>query len=304
MECRALTLDKNDHSLISRSMPRFFNAGEAPQINDNFDFSSFITHDKEDGSLIKVYYYNNAWVVETRGSFAQGHPSDVCPYSWKELVWQTLPDNFKSFADKRKTYIFELCTNWNKVVRQYDKPSIFLITEFIGEQEAGCDMVELDAYFLNLKTPKLHKFTSLLDAQTHLTKVSDLDPTYEGVVLRDCNNLRIKVKSPKWFALARLREGAVTYKNLIPLVLDGEYEEVEVYFPELKPKFDEVAEKIVEIKEEVDKYWFSFGNEDNRKKFALAVKDCRYNAVLFRAWVDGAHPFDYLTKEIFIKWLT
>jgi len=301
MECRALTLNKNDYSLISRSMGRFFNAGEAPQINNNFNFNAFVTHDKEDGSLIKVYYYRNKWIVETRGSFAQGTPSELCPHTWEDLVWQTLPDDFINKASKITVYVFELCTNWNRVVRQYDEPSIFLLTEFIGEEEVNHDIVATDANFLGLKIPNIHQFNNLTDAQLHLTKIAENDPTYEGVVLRDCSNLRIKVKSPKWFALARLKEGALTYKNLIPIVLDGEYEEVLLYFPELKDKIFEVKGEIEKVREEVGNYWFAFGEEKNRKKFAMAVKPCRYNAVLFRAWVDGTHPFDYLTSDFLVK---
>lgn len=305
MECRALTLDKTDYSLVARSFNRFFNCGEALAITKRFRFDMpFYAHDKEDGSLIKVYYYNDEWQVETRGTFGQGKPQDLSPYTWEELVWQTLPSNFRGMAQKGTTYVFELCTNWNKVVRNYHTPSIFMLTQFCGMQEIESDIVHIDADILGIDVPTTHNFKDLMDAQYHLTEIAEYDPTYEGVVLRDCDNLRLKVKNPKWFALARLKEGAVSVKNIVPLVLSGEYEEAEVYFPELKPEFDRIAEQIEKIKLEIDKYWFAYGEEKSRKKFALSVKECKYSGPLFQAWINNGHPFDYLTQENFIKWLS
>ena len=67
-ECRGLTLNLDDWSLVARSFYRFFNLGES-QI-EKFDFSNFKVQSKEDGSLVVIYYFNGNWHVNTRGSFA------------------------------------------------------------------------------------------------------------------------------------------------------------------------------------------------------------------------------------------
>jgi len=69
-ECRGLVLNSSDWSLVARSFPRFFNWGEVPEEMDFFDFDDFVVQSKEDGSLVIIYFFNNEWHVNTKGSFA------------------------------------------------------------------------------------------------------------------------------------------------------------------------------------------------------------------------------------------
>lgn len=119
-ECRGITLDTRDYSLVAKSFDRFFNYGE--QKNDPFDFSDFLVQSKEDGSLIKIYFFENRWHINTRFSFGNGLCCDS-DMTWENVVLKTLRldsvADFDKHLNRGLTYICELCSPWNRVVREY-----------------------------------------------------------------------------------------------------------------------------------------------------------------------------------------
>jgi alpha-tubulin suppressor-like RCC1 family protein len=68
-ECRSLILSKDFKNVYCRSFNRFYNYGEG-DTGKNFNFSNATCYEKLDGSYICVFYYNNTWVVSSKGSFA------------------------------------------------------------------------------------------------------------------------------------------------------------------------------------------------------------------------------------------
>jgi len=63
-----LTLHRHTGELIARGFRRFFNLNE---IEETFDWNSFHSFSKEDGSFVLVFYYRDQWCLQTRNSFAQ-----------------------------------------------------------------------------------------------------------------------------------------------------------------------------------------------------------------------------------------
>lgn len=70
-ECRALVLRTDDFSLVARSFPRFFNWGEVVEEQKLFDWSNYLIQEKEDGSLILIFWEpeSKKWTFCTRGSW-------------------------------------------------------------------------------------------------------------------------------------------------------------------------------------------------------------------------------------------
>jgi hypothetical protein len=81
-------------------------------------------------------------------------------------------------------------------------------------------------------------------------------------------------------------------KNILPFILSGETDELYSYFPEVREYTEKLRALLDGWIDEVDKLWFCFGDEDNRKKFALAVKDSRLSWALFQAKDTGENPVD------------
>jgi hypothetical protein len=202
-EARGLVLNKTDWSLVARSFPRFFNLGECKQVQDKFQWEQSIAMEKVDGSLILIYYWNGSWRINTRGGFGD-NPINDSPFTFAQLVEGTLPDGWRSSFDPTITYVGELCSLYNKVVKHYASPTFYLLTTFIGEMELTHSATNDIAKEAGLQIPEEHLFEDVCDVQAFLTEKASKDPTYEGVVLRDKNNRRLKAKSSSYVHLHRL----------------------------------------------------------------------------------------------------
>jgi hypothetical protein len=297
-ECRGLVLHADTKAVVAKSFDRFFNWGEVQEEMPLFDFSDFIVQSKEDGSLVVLYWSDDAesWMANTRGSFAV----DLMQHSdltWQQGIMQALgvehPEHLLGSLNYGYTYICEFCSPWNKVVRRYDKPVMYLLTAFEGTRELTWD--EADAEHARLATsyevPKLlrptrYDFKTIEDVQVFLHTQAAADPTFEGVVIRDKHGHRWKIKSATYLGLHRLRgEGDNLFapKNLLPFVMSGEDDELLTYYPE-------VTEAYLKLKAEVDKEyatlletWADTKDIADQKTFALAIKDRTvYSSVLFQ----------------------
>jgi len=288
-ECRGLTLDLRDFSLVSRSFPRFFNWGEVQDEMPLFDFSDFAVQTKEDGSLLVIYKYCDEWRVNTRGSFAQD-PMQFQTFSWESAICQALgvPDRtgLNSLLREDVQYVGEFCSPWNKIVRRYEKPIVYLLTAFRGLQELSheeCDQLAQDAgCFVR---PDRHNFCNIEEITEFLLTQSANDPTFEGVVIRDRGNRRWKIKNATYLALHRLKgEGNNLFnpKHLLPFILTGEKAELLVYFPEVEETLEIHEKRVHEAYEQLEEVWRTSQGIEVQKDFALTIKGkTKFTSLLF-----------------------
>tara|TARA_Y100000310_G_scaffold110424_1_gene108822 strand:+ start:608 stop:1720 length:1113 start_codon:yes stop_codon:yes gene_type:complete len=289
-ECRSLTLEKDTWKLVARSFPRFFNWGEVIDEQGDFNFDDFQVQSKEDGSLISVYWYRGEWHANTRGSFGL-QEVQFTEYTWQDLVAQALKvkdlQAVESVLPKTLTYVFELATPYNKVVRTYPDSRMYLLTAFDHDgDEIGKD-VNIDdiAKYINAHRPEVFSFTSIEQIQNYLDTMIKDDPTFEGVVIRDNENRRWKIKNPGYLSLHRMRgEGDNLYnpKHLLPWVLKGERSELITYFPEVADKFDEIDAQVQSELAKLIDIWHDAKGIETQKDFALAItKRTRFSSILF-----------------------
>jgi hypothetical protein len=279
-EARGLVLNKNDWSLVARSFPRFFNWGEVPEEMDLFNFSDFVVESKEDGSLIVLYWFNDEWHINTRASFALDYMQNQS-FTWREAVCRAL-DIQK--LDRNLTYICEFVSPWNKIVRRYAEPQLYLLTAFNGLKELHYTDVDRAAVGI-FKRPERYHFGKVSEIKDFLTEQSEADPTFEGVVICDDKKQRWKIKNPAYISLHRLRgEGDNLFnpKHLLPYVLKGEADELLVYFEEVTESFYELKNKVDKEFEALLKLWQQHKDIEDQKEFALTIKDkTPYSSVLF-----------------------
>lgn len=273
-ECRGLVLRTDTHELVARSFSRFFNWGEVQDEMKVFDFSDCVVQTKEDGSLVLLYHFDGKWMANTRGSFGQ-FAMEGQSFTWQQGICAAMQiaeiRELTAWLDPSLCYVCEFCSPWNKVVRQYAEPSLFLLTAFHGETELHWNDLGCPGVF---KRTARHQFGSITDIQEFLTAQSAADPTFEGVVIRDKNGRRFKIKSPSYLGLHRLKGDAGNLflpKNLLPFVLSGEESELMCYFPEAKDKFQEVKEKTNAAFGNLQRLWAETWQIPNQKDFALAI---------------------------------
>lgn len=290
-ECRSLVLDANrGFRLIARSFSRFFNLGEYLEEQRDFKWHSCVASDKEDGSLITIYYWQNSWHINTKSSFADGIVGNS-GMTWAELVELAMPDEWRQDLDIELTYVGEICSLYNKIVRTYKKPTFYLLTCFLGVHELKD--VKKHAVRIKFNMPHEHVIYGADHAQKFIRMQAENDATYEGLVLRDSNNQRIKVKSDQYLILHKLANNGDPChpKNIVPLLLAGEKEEILTYFPEIKQQIYEIEAILNERWEELNSLWNCFHDEPDQKTFALAIKDrTPFSGILFTARSTGVSP--------------
>lgn len=300
-ECRGLVLDKgNGWKLIAKAFTRFFNHCETEHLD--FDWTHDVTaSDKEDGSLILYYFYNGEWRVNTKGSFGHGEINDSGK-TWNSLFNETinpyLIDDPELNVDY--TYVFELCSVHNKVVRHYDSPISYLLTIFNGEDEIDKRSLPI----VQFHEPVEFIVHSLDEAIEYIQKREIEDSTFEGIVVKDINGNRLKIKTKSYLQLHRTKNNGniVSIKNIVPLILSGEKDEVLTYFPELKTKFIEIEEKIDLIKCEILEVWNKYKDIEDKKMFAISIiSETKYTAPLFTAYQNKICPVKALREEYIIR---
>jgi len=328
LECRGLILERlptGNWKYVGRAFPRFFNLEEFPDVHKNFVWKGSVAQEKFDGSLIILNFRDGEWHCNTRGSFALGHiPAHKdSGITWKSLVLKAFGldslEGLKRLLFPEHSYVFELCSPYNKIVRQYDKTFLAFLSVFDhhGRELKFNEYLEiaktLNLNFRNVVVPQYFYFHEVDKVRDYLRKKEETDPTFEGVVIRDCNDMRVKVKSKTYVALHRLHNNGCGFgdKNLATLAILNEGDEALTYFPEYKPRFAEIKENVDREYSKLMDVWDKYNKIEGQKEFALAVVPAtRFSGILFtvrnkggnaemvkKLWVDQAEKIgEILTK--------
>jgi RNA ligase len=276
-ECRGIVLHAETHDLIARSFPRFFNWGEMQDDAKKFDFASFSAHTKEDGSLILLFFFGDTWHASTRASFALDriYRQEI---TWHEGLGRALGitslAELKDRLDPSVSYVCEFCSPWNVVVRRYSEPTLYLLSAFRGEAELP--IAEVDELARPpFRRPLRHDFTSIEAIQEFLHEQASADPTFEGVVVRDRNDQRWKIKSPTYLGLHQMAsqgEDAYSPKHLLPFILAGEDSELLTYHPEARETYLACKEKVEQAWNCLLEVWQQTWQIEDQKNFAQAIQ--------------------------------
>ncbi len=278
-ECRGLVLHSVTFDVIGKAFNRFFNWGEMIEEADSFNFSNCAMYEKVDGSLVPCYSHDGKTFFNTRGSFAQGDLEGF-DGTWQQAIESALTaDNkfkIESLMKEHKglTLVFEFCSLYNKVVRTYNKPTLFLLGAFVGLKELHWDKVDELAKEIGIQRPIRYEFKSIEQVENFIREISVTDSTFEGLVMQDENGNRWKVKSPTYLSLHRLKgNGNVfLYKNLVPFVLTGESGELLAVYPECQERYDFVEKKVNEAFETLANVFKESRDIEDQKTFALSIK--------------------------------
>jgi hypothetical protein len=287
---------------VSRSFNRFFNYGENLEDTNNFNWNNCYAQSKEDGGLIMLYWYDSDWHIRTPSSFGEivyykGGPTP------KELVFSIITPDVLTNLNKDFTYCFELCSLHNKIVRKYKEPRLYLLSIFHEYTEFSLDEIikEYVSSGLNWYSllPEIHQFNSIEQVISYIKERAVGDETFEGLICRDNNNTRLKIKNPKYVSLHAMKgesDNIFLPKYLIEFILDGETDELLLYFPEVKDKLDDITQTLQEEKDILSARWEILKNEKSRKNFAAGCWDLKLKAILFKM-LDSGRSLDEVWRE-------
>lgn len=301
-ECRGLVLEQGTWNIVARAFGRFFNYGENLEDTENFDWKNATFSEKVDGSLLLLYYYNGSWHSNTRNSYSTGLVGDS-GYTWRQIFEQAFGNNYDKL-DPSITYVCELCSPYNKIVRQYKEPELYLLATFKGEEEVafpkGLPSVDVTTDGKGFEFVIGYTFSNPESIQLYLEQHATYDPTFEGIVLYD-GKIRIKYKSLKYIALHRMRgEGDNLYhpKYILPWILDGEVEELLTYYNEVREHVNYYGKIVADEIDVLTTLWSDYKSIVDQKEFALSIiGKTKLTGVLFTARKNGTDPIIELKKN-------
>lgn len=248
-EARGLVLDSLSFDVISMPFQRFFahNDHLAPKL----DLSNTVYTEKRDGTLIQVYYdyKSDEWCVNTMFSqceedlYFAGQPSGR---SFKTLFMELMEEYGCSFNDfmLKHTFIFELTSQYNKVVVRYAKPELRLIGVRDLKTLKEYNFSELCAISKHIKIPivETYQFSSIEDCVDSFNGKSF---NFEGYVAWDGSN-RVKIKNPAYVAVHLTKKGMTDLLDLtkpyifLDVVKQNEIEEFKSSFPHTKSMIEKL----------------------------------------------------------------
>lgn len=288
-ECRGLILERDTWKVMNCGFYKFFNAQEVHAAKIDWDTARI--YEKVDGSNICLYFdwYKAKWVVSTTGSpEADGTVNNIDGTTFAELFWNTILVQSRmfnkhqsdlNFLKKGTTYIFELCTPFNIVVKPHTTSSLTLlgVRNLETLEEGGYDeLIELSKI---LDIPLVKSF-DIKNTNVDLlvkTFVDIRDPFFEGYVVCDANFNRIKIKTPTYISLHHLKSKSSPYE-IMQVIKTNEIDEFLAYVPErtleilnLKDKYNTLIEKISGVWNELKIYLPKDDSLEGKKDYAMKV---------------------------------
>lgn len=240
-ECRGLILRPGSWDIVAFPFRRFFNHGEGEAADIHWESAAFET--KMDGTLGIVYYDDelDSWCFATRSvSDASGNVNDssmtfaqladIAAQHHKATDIHDLMSRLPHDA-RNRTFMFELTSKYNQIVCQYADTSLTLIgvrniETFLEESpDAWADA-------LGVPVPQRWEFANV----NHLIQViREWSPkTHEGVVVKDKNFDRIKVKAPQYLAAHHASDSVgASWRSCASVVVSGISDDLLSILPQL-----------------------------------------------------------------------
>ena len=293
--CRGIIINLATMEIVCRPFDKFFNWGEqqAAVLGNNIR-----AEEKVDGSLFKLWF-DRRWHLSTNG---------MIDASEAELPLQT--ENVRTFADlfyegwvkananfadldEEWTYMFELVSPFNRIVVPYPETELY----FLGVrhnrtgEERNCREWGTEHGF---KVPQLYPISTLKEA---IGAAQKLDENHEGFVLVDENFNRVKVKGGEYLALHVLRDTTVSDRDILTLVLQGNQDDLTGSFPEYSEVVRDIEDKVAALRAEAEKELNEADFSQERREFALEVKDWQFSALLFQVY--GGKPKEEVLEQMF-----
>lgn len=175
---------------------------------------------------------------------------------------------------------------------------------FDGETELPLDYVESERDGINgkigkIQTPDRFNFKSAEEVIKFIQNRSEQDKTFEGIIVRDKDNNRLKIKNPDYLILHRLKGEGNSFhpKNLIKFILSGETDELLIYFNELESSVYSIK-RILDVEfNKLKSAWETLKDIKSRKEFALAIpKNLKTKSLLFNL-LDSGEDIQTLWKN-------
>lgn len=291
-KCRGVVV--NDKQIILQAFPYTleYNHTETDIISEKIDLAKCNFYDAYEGSLIRLFYFDNKWYMCThrklnafrskwasKESFGAGFVSALERYyntnnDFKSLLGDisstSVYDKFLDTLDTKNQYMFLLTNNIeNRIVCLVkDYPSIYHVGTFINGS--------LDInHTCGLEMPKKHTFSSV----TEMVKfVEDIDiRRLQGIICYTENNVQLKIINKEYqdFFKARGNEPSIKFRYLQIRMNKKTSDMLHYLYPTKIKEFENIENILYEISKNI---YESYVQRFIKRRFVSVPKE-EYNVI-------------------------
>jgi len=305
LQCRGLVTNSKGE-IIARPFKKFFNYEEhKPEDIPNEDYE---VYEKMDGSLGILFYYEDEWIMATRGSFTSEQA-----IKGKELL--------EKYSYKRLhtdyTYLFEIIYKENRIVCEYDYDDVVLLgmIETKSGNEVNIHNSNEDVRFQNMISNIGFRVVMLYKTwgESYDLLKEEIQKDREGYVIRFKNGFRMKIKGEEYKRLHKILTN-FSSKDIWELMKEGK--PLDEFLDRVPDEFYKWVKQQVSsfeygkyrIREHCGKIhdYFRYGKyndvdpEPTKKDFALHLEKCNtesyYKPILFAMW--DRKPYEHIIWRI------
>lgn len=299
-EARGIIFDKNTLKPVCVPYFKFFNIEETDKA-DPIDWKSIVITEKIDGSLMKMFWYQNDWHLATNGTInaftAEVNGTDT---TFGDLFVEAIGgineyNKLKEHLSTDFCYMFELVHPKTQIVIDYGKPQIYLH----GVRNMAT-LNEVNPFWFNVhenvKLPKLYPWVIVPD---ELIKIVKNMINKKGIVVRDKDFHRVKIKSLDYLNKAfAYNYKNITIKRILKMWREDTLDDFLALVPEKKDFVNNIFQKMKDYAEEQENYYCLLPDQYtmNRKDYyqlAVTQNNIDINYIMKKYDKKIRNPMEY-----------
>ena len=254
--CRGMIVRMSDNKAVCVPPPKSCNIEKIYSSIEQWNTLSI--EDFIDGTMINLFYSSGKWHISTRSNIG-GHCRWYGQKTFNEMFNEACNINFEAL-DTSKFYTFVLLHPENIIVTKYSIPEIILVS--VGTIVDGT-YVNLDIYKedIGIKTPFSYRFDSIQDIKNYVFKQNYQK---QGIVIKDKNNNRYKIRNPNYDHVKLMRGNT---NNLKYLYYENKkhkmIREYLNYFPEETELYKQFYDEFIKLVKDTLFYYRSYHIKKN-----------------------------------------
>lgn len=261
---------------ISFGLRKFFNATE--KWASPIDWATARVQAKIDGSNIRFAFdpIEQCWLCSTMGNPSAKDAPITGDFTFFDAVVEVLGgakkyNNFLNLLDKNYTYIFELVSKYNIICCHYDEQKLYYISRRNMQTEyEDLNLIHFPGFENVIEYPKSYNLSSYEDC---IFAAENLGDNNEGFVVVDSARNRVKIKTPWYIAMHKIRgNGPITVTHIISLYQNDSLDDFIAAFPEHQEYVDEITHKLIDLQKKADIAYDCVKGFGKRKDFAIRAQ--------------------------------
>jgi arsenate reductase-like glutaredoxin family protein len=199
-ECNGIILEKNTFKIVCYTFDKCI---ESNELNDKIDIDNLYVENAIEGTLVRLFYYNNAWNICTKKCIDASKSKWISDKSFEQLFNEAMlkynPLNVLQLINQNYCYSFIVVHPENNIIVKYTEPEIYHIST--RNMESLLELNNINIGLPNIERQKISK-DNLNDIYNAIQ--NDISLANEGMIFIDNQCNRHKIKNPYFIKVRSL----------------------------------------------------------------------------------------------------